>query len=544
MKRACLVSAAVFAAIYAAYALFLWPRVEAPGPPLLALFGALGTAMLAGSLSGIWSSRRDRAALWREARLVPLRDGELEAASGEVVSLGKPLTAPFSGRACVAYEYEIGRAPASEGGGPQGLEASGVALVPCAVRSPRGDVALLGWSLLDAFPRGKGKSAEDRARAAAYFGGLSPEQVERLAPTKALSVLKELLADDDGTVRKDWRTGDGPLSLGGLTLFERIVAPGETVTAFGAYSAARGGFVTDLRRGVSVNRLLPGSGEAFRVQLALDSRKKLAVGLVFCVAFNGFVGAVTYLAVTRWERAAPSEHHAALLGASGDTAKLERLLEQGVDPNARSESGEPFAADVRDAAVVRVLLKHGLDPNVVDRDGWPLLVKAAGWAKLDLVDALLDAGANPDLAGGSAKRTALVAAREAGREEVAERLLAAGAKDDRVTAANGVPVLADGGPPFEAVKRYLSGIADGDLARARSATTWRDDLAWAEVDLDLWRRVRPVVLPSVVEGYQGDGAADLLVEGRGVDGASSSWGYHLVEENGAWRILREWEVAR
>lgn len=544
MKRACLLSLAVFAAIYAAYALFLWPRVEAPGPPLLALFGALGTAMLAGSLSEIWSSRRDRAALDREARLVPLRDGELEAASGPVLPLGAPLSAPFSGRECVAYEYEVSRSTAAGGDAPGGMEASGVALTPCVVRSPRGDVALLGWSLLDAFQKGKGKSAEDRSRAAAYFDGLAPSQVEKLGPADVLSVLKDLLADDDGTVRKDWRTGKGPLPLEGATLSERVVAAGETVTALGIYSASRGGFVPPREGSLTLNRLLPGSGEAFRVQLALDSRKKLAVGLVFCIAFNGFVGAVTYLAVTRWKRAAPSEHHAALLGAGGDTAKLERLLERGVDPNARSESGEPYAADVRDAAVVRLLLKHGLDPNVRDRDGWPLLVKAAGWAKLDLVDALLDAGASPDLAGGGAKRTALIAAREAGREEIAERLLAAGAKDDRVTAANGVPVPADGGPPFAAVKRYLSGIADGDLARARAATTWGDGVAWAGIDLDLWRRVRPVVLPSVVDGFQGDGAADLLVEGRGVDGASSTWGYHLVEENGAWRILREWEVAR
>ena len=543
MKRTCLVSLAAFAVLFGAYALYLWPRVPMPGPPLLALFGALGTAMLAGSLSEVWQGRRDGAALRREASGAPLSDGRLEAASGEVLPLGAALTAPFSGRACVAYEYEVSRTGDSESGSAGAFEATGVALSPSAIRTSRGDVLLLGWSLLDAFPKGKGRSAEDRGRAAAYFASLPPERVERLEPTKVLSILQELLSDDDGTVRKDWRIGDGPISLEGLTFAERIVAPGETVTAFGVYSASRGGLVPRRAGSVATNRLLPGSGEAFRVQHARDSRRKVAVGLAFCLAFNGFVGAFTWLAVSRWKRAAPSEHASALRSAGNDTARLAKLLRQGVDPNATDESGA-YAADVRNAEVVRLLLAHGLDPNVKDRDGWPLLVKAAGWGSLETVDALLDARADPNRVVGPARRTALVAAREAGHEEVAERLLAAGARDDRVTAANGLPLPADGGPPFATVRRYLSGIAERDLERARAATTWGDEVAWAEIDLDLWRRVRPVVETSLVEGFGGGGAAAPLGGGRGADGAPSTWGYHLGAEGGAWKVLREWEVAR
>lgn len=295
MKRACLLSVALFAALYAAYAWWLWPRVPMPGPPILAFFGAVGTAMLLSSLFETRQLVRDLSALSREEAGAAMEEGRVEAASGPIVPLGEPLAAPFTGRPCVAYEYEVESRAASSSGDGAPKPATGVALTPSVVKSRRGDVAFLGWALLDEVPKKRVKDDEGVACARAYLEGLAPGQVERLGIGNALGTLQELLADDDGWIRKDWRTTDAPFDPAECRLMERAVPAGETVTVFGRYDSAKGGLGPARTGGAAVNRLFLGGGDALKAKLRSDAAKKILTTLLFFVAFNGMVLAVVLL---------------------------------------------------------------------------------------------------------------------------------------------------------------------------------------------------------------------------------------------------------
>lgn len=90
-----------------------------------------------------------------------------------------------------------------------------------------------------------------------------------------------------------------------------------------------------------------------------------------------------------------------------------------------------FAASEACLPIVAELLNLGVDPNVTDNGGYPPLYRAAGTSRdpdgVDVVSALIDAGATVNYAGGSSKSTPLHAAARHGNDRIAERLLAAGA---------------------------------------------------------------------------------------------------------------------
>src|SRR3954464_2230455 len=108
--RSCVGALVVWAALIAAYAYVAWQKIGEPVPALA--IGALGgtfTAMLVSSFLGIFTSRSDRAAFRRALAMEPVRDGRLEAASGQIRPLDAPLVSPFTGQPCVAYEYDVKR---------------------------------------------------------------------------------------------------------------------------------------------------------------------------------------------------------------------------------------------------------------------------------------------------------------------------------------------------------------------------------------------------------------------------------------------------
>ena len=74
------------------------------------------------------------------------------------------------------------------------------------------------------------------------------------------------------------------------------------------------------------------------------------------------------------------------------------LLEAGADPNL-GEVALPLrqAASRANTELVRILLEGGADPNARTSDGRTALMSAVGWDNGELVQLLLDAGADPDL---------------------------------------------------------------------------------------------------------------------------------------------------
>ncbi|MGH8080421.1 MAG: ankyrin repeat domain-containing protein, partial [Lysobacter sp.] len=82
------------------------------------------------------------------------------------------------------------------------------------------------------------------------------------------------------------------------------------------------------------------------------------------------------------------------------------------------------AARAGDVAVLKSLLARGVDVNLRDERGSTALILAAYYGKSDAVQALLDAGASPNLGDSARGNTALMGALFRGESESARKLLA------------------------------------------------------------------------------------------------------------------------
>ena len=304
IKKGCLIGSVVFFAVYAGYVRLLWGKIVEHGEPqlfptlLLALFGALGLLMIVSQLKAVIFGSDDAAALKRAQQGLPLEDGRPEAVWGPIEPLGATLEAPFSGRTCVAYEYDAKNASAVGADGsarPGGSTIAGFALAPSVIRSSRGDVNLLGFSLLEKFPHKTFSDPASRERAVRYASSAPFTEMGLAKIGTMISAMDAAMADDDGSVRNDMRmSGSSPDDLASCTLEEKVISPGETVTAIGIWDAAKGGLVPKHRGRSAIVRVLPGGGAAM---LAYQEKRPWGL-LAFSLLWGGF--AHVFIAIVLW----------------------------------------------------------------------------------------------------------------------------------------------------------------------------------------------------------------------------------------------------
>lgn len=242
-----------------------------------------------------------------------------------------------------------------------------------------------------------------------------------------------------------------------------------------------------------------------------------------------------------------------------DIAALERELRQGADPNTLDSFDQPLIHWARSPEAIDLLLRFGADPNGRDKDGDTPLMEAIRSRSLASVKLLLAAKADVNAVSPpeTGTWTALDDAHANHQPEIEELLRQAGAKELRVTQDNGLPLPADGGPPFAVVREYLAAVHARDLATARLLLAGAYDPAappptdeqWGD-----WQGARPLV-PIYGGGFYWDERASLTVTGKAPAGFTVEWVIHLrriaAEEsatqkeigqatlNGTWRIVRE-----
>jgi hypothetical protein len=205
--RSCLIPLLLLAALMAGYAIWLDQHFERPGG---LIGGALAGLFTYFSLAFINSSRT----CWRDSRLLAtaeldmqLVDGALVAACGAVHPLETPLLAPFSGKACVLCEYSLTRPRRDGEEETAGADFVGFLMTPSVVRSPRGDVRMLGFPIQPTLGE-KHCYGYNAAWNAWQF--LSTHEFEDRTGAKmltAVSAFGEVWADDDGRVEKNMRLG-------------------------------------------------------------------------------------------------------------------------------------------------------------------------------------------------------------------------------------------------------------------------------------------------------------------------------------------------
>jgi len=206
------------------------------------LFGAFGMATVTwiglALIHGVRYSIADWRAKKRLARGERPRDGELAAAIGPVHAGFETLRAPFTGRDCVLYSYDIG--PPGGGQGRPARDYVGFGMTRCSVRTPYGDISLGSFPVLEQVFETEG----DRAAAAEYVAHAAFEQAGGIKMVQAILGVHALAPP----LKKDWQLGTPSIDIAHAVVLEKIIAPGDTVTAFGRYVAATNSIVSDTKK--------------------------------------------------------------------------------------------------------------------------------------------------------------------------------------------------------------------------------------------------------------------------------------------------------
>jgi len=429
LRRGCSLLLLLFAALFALYYVFFTRYFEWPGNLFAAGLGSLFGAMGLGAIGNLLWAWRDTSAFRRAAGGQPPADGQLVVAAGPIRPLGLPLTSPFSGRPCVAYEYEVvprNYRRTSQDEASPGADIAGFAMAASTVDTPTGGVRLLGFPILDEFPQSRDSGPDVVARARQYAGSAPFERIKGLGVLGMVASFDDALADADGAVRKDFRMADDPIPFEQRTLGERVVDVGEQVCALGRYDAGKRALVPS---GATLNRLWPGSPAKVRRQIVATARSQAMLGFTFFAVSHAMLGGAFYMSETRYAREPEDRQASAIRSAvqDNDVSALERVVRQGANPDARDTYGDAVLLDVREPAMAAALIRLGANVNVRHRDdGDTPLIRAARMGIVELVRVLLAAHADVHarMTGGE---TALSEAVRGGHDEVVALLRAAGA---------------------------------------------------------------------------------------------------------------------
>jgi hypothetical protein len=159
------------------------------------------------------------------------------ALSGHIRA-SRPLHAPLSGQAVVAYEYKVYRMESSGKSTTEVKYYEGKALTPSTIATRQGTVRLLAVPTLD-IKADEVKHSVAVANAEQYVSTttFTPPRVKGLKETIA-----EEPTDDDGHFRSD-KGGETDVDLNDCQFEEKSIKQGEMVCAFGLYSQQRGALV-------------------------------------------------------------------------------------------------------------------------------------------------------------------------------------------------------------------------------------------------------------------------------------------------------------
>ncbi|MBX7136432.1 MAG: hypothetical protein K1X83_00510 [Oligoflexia bacterium] len=302
MKKGCAFLLLIWIAAGAGYFYFLRTTQYADRWWLPILLGLLFAIVIA-NLQGILLALKQRGASKKSPR--EWRDGELVGFSGRIQAVRSPLTAPFSGRAAVIVEYDIKHAVRSENNSTDKVsDFMGMLMTPCTVQSSRGQMKMVGFPLLSESYSEHFEEEAHYARAAKYLltTAFKPRGKN---PLTLLKELNEILTDDDGDVRAEFKASDSIISAeedldAGAALNretalaqdlkdrecwleEKIIAQGAEVTVFGSYLAKKqainiGGGMQHLSHQIHLGKL--------EVVLGKQLRKSVIGSVVWLAIFG------------------------------------------------------------------------------------------------------------------------------------------------------------------------------------------------------------------------------------------------------------------
>ena len=294
MKKACLIGLLTWAAVSAAYWYWLRQHLNPPADVWVSIIAGFFMAVVIGTfrtaLAAMGDARRVRRAVEPGGFMgQEPADGETIAVAGTIRPLGEALLAPFSRRRAVLYSFEVEHEnPAMRDEMRQVKDYSGFALTPSVIDSMQGAVKLLCYPQLEGVDKEQITAPDALSNAQEYIANTQWMDM-KLNPAAIYREVKDVLTDDDGSVRKDWRMGEPP-DLERTTLQEEVVPPGAQVFAIGKWSAAQRGLIPDA--GVPARLVV---GDARHVLKSL--RSKIMGNLFGAILFGVVVNAALFFIV-------------------------------------------------------------------------------------------------------------------------------------------------------------------------------------------------------------------------------------------------------
>lgn len=439
MKKGVLLWLLQLAVLTGLYYLVLRDRVTSPADWLGALGGgaALTLALTAFRIAG--SARKGRVLLDRAAAGAPFEDRQRIAAVGPTLALSEPVHAPFSGEPCVLCIWSIYHVEEHKDkrgrSSPRNVEDfTGGIMAPFVIQTPMGNVRMLGFPRPEGFPVEAYSSAEDLMRARDYLESVPAEKTNLVK-----SFFEDIVPDETGYIRRDWRMAGGDFQLDPTVhhLTEKVVREGDTVSAFGIYSAEKMGLVPDHgRRDDGLNLI---QGDNARETLTAKFWKYAVGGVLLLLMSHAAL--FDYAGRNRIREDPDALMYArtdALFKAveAGDLAAVTAALDGGLDPDVRDEmTGQTPLMAAKDPRIARRLILAGADVNARDLSTWTPLIMAARDCNLEVVRLLLQSGADVHARDEASNRTPLewtgdcYPQGDERHEEVKKALLAAGTRE-------------------------------------------------------------------------------------------------------------------
>ena len=434
MKKGCLLWLLQLAVLVGLYYYFFHGRFTPPADWIGALAGGFFLLLAIGAWQNAFRARKNRVRLERALAGAPFEYGQQVAAIGPITALGAPIESPFTRTPCVVCSWDISHEStnrSSSGSSDNTVrDFSGLSMTPCVVNAPGGTARILGFATLEGFTEGSQKGPEAYANAESY---LQSTPFERIGLLQVFSQVKDLITDDDGYIRKDWRMAGDDFALDPdvHALNEQVVKDGEEVCALGFYSAEKGGLVQGFSKGGEGVTIIRGGVEAGKKRLKGNVGQNIFAGIMVLLASHFFLFMILFLREpsVRAERLGARETAFLEAARGGDLAAVQTQLGDGMEVDARdSESNTPLML-TRDPEIARRLIAAGADVNARNRNASTPLIEAAKNGAVEVARLLVQHGADLEARDNERYLTALEWALQSEQPEVAQVLRAAGAKE-------------------------------------------------------------------------------------------------------------------
>lgn len=208
MFRSCILGLIFYLLLLVAYSSLLATAVEAPASYVIGAVVALFVWAAIGSVLSVRTLFRDWRLLSMASHGGSPQDGQWVAVAGTIHPLEGALKSPFGQDPCVICEYDIARPEQDrdrEGKTKQGFDYGGFLMTPSVIRTPQGDVRLLGFPILEGFVDCKHDSCDAALHAVEFLSNHEFEDRSGIRIVSMFSLFGELWSDDDGCVEKNVR---------------------------------------------------------------------------------------------------------------------------------------------------------------------------------------------------------------------------------------------------------------------------------------------------------------------------------------------------